>query len=96
MSQYQKRLGERIKVIKAMEYIARQINDEEVFIHWLVCGVPDWEVPYGDLTTDPLDGVIEWWYDDDDNYAELMRVFLDCMAAAKKSGGLYSDGVTSK
>lgn len=95
MYQNGKRLGERIKVIKAMEYIARQINDEEVFIHWLACGVPDWEVPYGDLTTDPLYD-LEWICNDDERYADLMRVFLDCMAAAKKSGGLYSDGVTSK
>lgn len=95
MYQNGKRLGERIKVIKAMELIARQINDEEVFINWLTCGVPDGDIPYGDITTDPLDGVLDWWYDDD-NYADLMRVFLDCMAAAKKPGGLLSDGVTSK
>lgn len=95
MYQNGKCLGERIKVVKAMEYIARQINDEEVFIHWLACGVPDWEVPYGDLTTDPLYD-LEWMCKDDERYSDLMRVFLDCMAAAKKSGGLYSDGVTSK
>lgn len=95
MAQNRKRLYERIKVVKAMEFIARQLNDEDIFDYWLMCGVADGDIPYGDLTDDPAGGAHEW-YVEDDNYAELMRVFLNCMAAAKKSGGLWSDGVTSK
>lgn len=40
---------ERVKMVKAMEYIARQINDEDVFEGWLVSGVEDGDIDYGDL-----------------------------------------------
>ena len=39
-------MEERIKMIKAMEYIARQINDEDVLGRWLVCGVADGDIDY--------------------------------------------------
>ena len=40
---------ERIKMVKAMEYIARQINDEAVFERWLIGGVGDGDIEYGEL-----------------------------------------------
>lgn len=84
--------AERIKMVKAMEFIARQINDEDVFFSWLTFGVPDGDIEYGDL-----DAVME---DDyflaDDNFADLMEEFLYVMSKAKASGGLYCDGVVDK
>ena len=40
---------ERVKMVKAMEYIARQLNDESIFMGWLSIGVADGDIPYGDL-----------------------------------------------
>lgn len=40
---------ERIKMVKAMEFVARQINNEEIFYSWLLCGVADGDILYGQL-----------------------------------------------
>lgn len=87
--------AERIKMVKAMEFIARQINDEEVFYTWLMGGVADGDIEYGDLDGADLDGVCEW-YIRDGAFAELMQCFLRHMTYARKSGGLYCDGVVSR
>lgn len=82
---------ERNKLVCAMEYIARQINDEEVLESWFVSGVADGDISYGDLTTDCED-----YYDNDEYFADLMDTFLWVMERAYKSGGLYCDGIVSK
>lgn len=80
----------RIKLIKAMEMLARAVNDESVFMAWLTLGVAD-----GDITENTDDDDLEY-YTDDDVFADLMDTFLDLMSDAKKSGGLYFDNVLSK
>lgn len=84
---------ERKKMILAMEYIARQINDEDVFDGWLMCGVPDGDVQYGcfDITT--IDD--EDYFLEDDNFSNLMTCFLRRMYYAYDSGGLYCSDVVS-
>lgn len=91
------KIEERIKMVKAMEFIARQINDEEVFYSWLSVGVADGDIEYGDLqvTEDDTDN-LEYYYSDDVEFADLMETFLRVMAKARKSGGLYCDNVVSK
>ena len=88
---------ERTKMVKAMEYIARQINDEEVFEGWLLAGVADGDIYYGDLDATPQDVAdsAEDYYARDQDFADLMGLFLKCMARARESGGLYCDGVVS-
>lgn len=86
--------AERIKMVKAMEYIARQINDEEVFEGWLINGVADEDIEYGDLSADKGAEDMEY-YIEDDAFKDLMGCFLRRMASARKSGGLYCDGVVS-
>lgn len=87
---------ERIKMVKAMEYIARQINDEEVFEGWLLNGVADGDIQYGDLSTGTSeDDDLYYYVEDDDTFADLMACFLRRMTAARKSGGLYCDKVVS-
>ena len=63
-------------MVKAMEYIARHINDENVFEGWLMDGVADGDIAYGDLGETPTDCVE---YTEDDNFADLMDAFLWCM-----------------
>lgn len=87
---------ERIKMVKAMEYITRQINNEDVFEHWLLCGVADGDIPYGNLeiTSDDVENLS--YYVDPINFAELMDLFLRVMKYALKDGGLYCGDIVSK
>ena len=84
-------IEERKKMVAAMEYIARQINDEDVFMTWISVGVADGDIPYGDLSTDNVDE----YYVDDDTFKEIMGCFLRRMVGAYKSGGLYCGNVVS-
>lgn len=79
----------RAKVVRAMDLLCRCINDEEVFMPWLMVGVAD-----GDITKETTDEDLEY-YCEDDTFAELMYYFLRRMKAAAKDG-LYVDGVVSK
>ena len=83
---------ERKKMVLCMEYIARQINDEDVFDGWLMCGVADGDLKYGEW--DPVQ--VDDYYIEDDNFADLMACFLRRMAGANESGGLYCDRIVSK
>lgn len=83
-------LSARAKVVRAMETIARCVNDEDVFYRWLLCGVAD-----GDIDENTTDEDLEY-YCEDKTFADLMERFLDLMTAAKRSGGLYEDRIVSK
>lgn len=79
----------RAKMVLAMEYIARQINDEDVFDRWLMMGVADGDIPYG--STDIAD--VDECYLEDGTFKDLMAEFLRVMRGAARSGGLYCGGV---
>lgn len=81
---------ERYEMVRAMETIARAVNDEMVFEDWLIMGVAD-----GDIDDTTKDEELEY-YIEDETFAELMKTFLRVMSMARKSGGLYVDGVVSK
>ena len=82
----------RKKMVAAMEFIARQINDEDVFEDWLVNGVADGDIKYGSLDPEEVDD----YYIEDDNFRDLMDLFLGLMRGAKRSGGLYCDEIVTK
>lgn len=88
--------AERIQMVKAMEFLARQVNDEEVFEGWLLNGVADGDIEYGDLRIGFQDAEELSYYIEDEEFAELMALFLRIMRRAEKSGGLYCDDVVSK
>ena len=77
-------------MVRAMETIARTVNDEGIFESWLICGVADGDID-GTETNEELE-----YYCEDENFANLMERFLDLMCAAKKDGGLYEDGIISE
>lgn len=83
-------LSVRAELVRAMETVARSVNDEDVFYRWLLCGVAD-----GDIDEDTTDEDLEY-YCEDKTFADLMERFLDLMTAAKRSGGLYEDRIVSK
>ena len=89
-------IDERIKMVKAMEFIARNINDEGVFEGWLVNGVADGDIQYSDLTVKDGDAEELEIYISDEDFADLMNTFLRVMKNARHSGGLCCDGVVSK
>lgn len=89
---------ERIKMVKAMEFICRNLNDERLIESWLVDGVADGDIEYGDLGVRFEDSDQLYTYiDDDANFADLMDTFLFCLRYNKdRKGVLYCDGVVSK
>lgn len=89
-------INERIKMVKAMEFIARQINDEVLFDEWLAIGIADGDVEYGDLSLDHKED-IEYYAENDAVFADLMDTFLLVMSTAyNDKSGLYCDGIVSK
>ena len=45
----------RRKMILSMEYIARQINNEDFLMFWLSLGVPDGDIEYGNFDLSQVD-----------------------------------------
>lgn len=80
---------ERVQLVRAMEMLARAVNDEDVFMYWLISGVAD-----GDINENTADEDLEY-YTEDRRFSELMDTFLKLMSRANNSGGLYADGVVS-
>ena len=78
---------ERLKMVSAMEFICRNLNDEEQLYRWLLIGVADGDIPYGEMCDDE-------YYIDDNQFSELMEIFLNIMKTAYK-GGLYCDDILS-
>ncbi len=88
---------ERIKAVKAMEFLARCCNNENHMMTWLTDGVADGDIDIGDLEVHPEDAEnLEYYIDDDEKFADLMDTFLYCMKKARRNGGLYIDEVVSK
>jgi len=84
---------ERFMMVKAMEFICRQINNEDVLMGWFMGGVADGDIDYWQEKVSDED--LEIYCEDDDDFKELMRCFLRRMASAYKSGGLFCNGVCS-
>ena len=79
----------RKQVVLAMETLARCVNDERIFEKWLALGVPD-----GDINSFNIEEVDEFLCEDD-NFRDLMSLFLDIMKDASKDG-LYVDKILAK
>lgn len=80
---------ERAEIIRSMDRLARAINDESIFEWWLIDGVADGDID-GTETDDDLE-----YYTNNETFKEILNLFLYVMSQAKKSGGLYVDGILS-
>lgn len=80
---------ERFKMVSAMEFICRNLNNECDWEHWVTIGVADGDIEYGKMCDDE-------YYIQDDVFADLMQIFLNVMRDAQKDGGLYCDGIVSE
>ena len=77
----------RVELVKALDTVARCINDEDILVGgWFAGGVPDGLVREGDAS---IEG-----FTSDEDLKDFMDCFMRCMVRASKSGGLcYIDGV---
>ena len=83
------------QIVKAMEFICRQINDEYIFYGlWLSDGVADGDIPYGDLDYTGEDDEVNY-YLDTEIFKDLVLTFVKCMKMAFQYGGLYVDKIVS-
>lgn len=87
---------ERMKCVKSMEFLVRQVNDEEVFTEWLGIGVADGDIPYGETEITSEDEDVLDYYIENENFSDLMGLFLEIMHDARNSGGLWCDTILSK
>ena len=88
--------SERIKALKAMEFLARQINSENIFESWLTMGPADGDIKYGDLNVSSEDAEDLSYYTEDNEFRDIMKTFLKLMAKASKDGGLYCGGICTE
>lgn len=88
---------ERKTMVMCMEFIARNINDEEVFEGWLMNGVADGDIIYNEIIDnfEETRDYVDEYYIEDDSLRDLMDCFLRRMKGAIKSGGLYCDNVST-
>lgn len=80
----------RCALVRAMDLIARSVNNEDFIEEWLIRGVADGDIRNG-TEDDELD-----YYIEDVAFADLMDTFLHVMKNAQRDGGLYYDRVISK
>ena len=96
-------LHKRATLLRAMDTIARSLNNEEWFYDtWLLAGVPD-----GEIQEDTTDEDLEWLCEDY-QFQPIMATFCRLMRCAtndeefeekdliRGNGILYCDGVISK
>ena len=87
--------SERIKMIKAMEFICRNLNDPCDVEKWVAYGVSGGDIEYGDLRVRDMDADILKYYLTDENFSRLMGTFLYIMHHTCEDVGLYCDNVLS-
>ena len=78
------------EVVRAMDTLARSLNDEDIFMTWLSFGVAD-----GDIKENTSDEDLEY-YCEDNVFAGTMNLFLNLMSMAYKDGGIQCDGIVSE
>lgn len=84
---------ERLKMVKSMEFIMRQLNDETIFDGWLTYGVADGDIEYGDLSVTNDDIETLGYYINKDVFESLMDEFVHTIRLASRNGGLFCAGV---
>lgn len=88
-------IKERMKMVRAMDTVIRNLNDEKFIMSWLTLGVEDHD---DDLSDEDLE-----FYCEDTVFADLMRLFCSIMNKATNEdkkhnfhGTLYCDNILSK
>lgn len=82
---------ERVSIIRAMDTIVRNLNDERDILWWLDSGVPD-----GEINAKTTDEELYWLVDDDESFADIMSTFVKIMRRQPINGAMWVDNVLSK
>ena len=77
-------------MIRAMDMLARQTNNETALETWFQQGISD-----GDIDTETPDEMLND-YISDEKFADVLDTFLCVMSESYKQGGLSVDGVNSE
>lgn len=77
---------DRVKAVRAMDFLARSLNNVDHLERWLMYGVAD-----GDQTL--TDKEIADTYCDDATFTALSDEFTYLMRIARNNGGLFIDGL---
>lgn len=84
--------GEKIRIgkeIRAMDTIVRCLNDEELFMAWLMSGVADGDCEYYDDM-----GLYEEYYEDnEESFKEIVELFRTLIKESEKDGLYIGDVV---
>ena len=92
---------ERKTMVFCMEFLCRNLNDEEDLFRWLTNGVADGDFNYCEMVDNPADSIesVDDYYIEGETFADLMHLFLRIMRQAANpniGGGLYCDGIVDK
>lgn len=72
-------IRQRARLLRAMDDVARSINDEDIVEIWLMGGVPD------GADDDELECIAE----DDEGMRDVADCFMRVVSLAKDNGGLF-------
>lgn len=84
-------IEERKKLLVAMEYIMRNLNDEDDFSSWLCYGVPDCDIPYGNFNTNY---VHDFYVSDEECFKTIVGTFIETIKYMEYDG-ITCGGITS-
>ena len=82
--------SERYAIIRSMDMLARQTNNETALEMWFEQGISD-----GDSDTETSDEMLND-YISDEKFRDVLDTFLCVMCESYKQGGLSVDGVNSE
>lgn len=82
--------NERYAIIRAMDMLARQTNNETALEMWFEQGISD-----GDIDAETPDEILND-YISNEKFADVLDTFLCVMSESYKQGGLSVDGVNSE
>ena len=82
--------NERYTIIRAMDMLARQTNNEVALELWFAQGISD-----GDVDLETPDEMLND-YISDEKFCDVLDTFLCVMSESYKQGGLSVDGVDSE
>lgn len=77
------------KEIRAMDTIVRCLNDEELFMVWLMSGVADGDCEY----YDDLGLYEEYYEDNEESFKEMVELFRNLIKESEEDGLYIGDVV---
>lgn len=80
----------RCEILRAMDLIARTLNNDPLYTEWMIEAVID-----EDMTDQTTDKDLEGYVKNDDEFAGILYTFLHVMSEAFQQDGLTVDGVAS-